>query len=615
MADIIRLLPDHVANQIAAGEVVQRPASVVKELLENSIDAGATIIQLVLKDAGRTLIQVSDNGCGMSETDARLSFERHATSKIGAAEDLFSIQTLGFRGEALASIASVAQVELRTRRAGDELGVAILIEGSRLVSQTPESMPAGTTFAVKNLFYNIPARRNFLKGEAVEMRHCIEEFERVALVHPQIEFAMIHNGKAVFHLPSSPLRQRIVNIFGAALHPRLVPLGQESDIVAIDGFIGKPEYARKTRGEQYFFVNGRYVKIPYLAHAVESAYQELIPEKSYPSYFIYLVVDPASLDVNIHPTKTEVKLLDESHIYAMLKATVRKSLGQFNLVPTLDFDQETIFNVPEPDPLNPPQQPTITVNPDYNPFTNPNPRQNSSASPAFRIQSSPAGWEKLFPSKRFDHEEAVTAPETALITEPFENRVVLTEGSDKPIMQLMGRYLLTTLRNGLLLVDQQRAHERILYERYLTQLQGNASASQQLLFPLTFYFQPSDAEILKSLQNELRKVGFEIETAGQNQFILNGLPVGLNETEAGNLLEQLLHEFRQAPDNTSEAHLPTIASSLARNQAVKPGHLLSSDEIKNMIDSLFACQAPDLSPDGHPTLKVLTPDDLAKLLR
>lgn len=613
MADIIHLLPDHVANQIAAGEVVQRPASVVKELLENSIDAGASEIHLILKDAGRTLIQVTDNGSGMSETDARLSFERHATSKIGAAEDLFSIQTLGFRGEALASIASVAQVELRTRRRTDELGVVILIEGSRFISQTPESMATGTTFVVKNLFYNIPARRSFLKGDAVEMRHCIEEFERVTLVHPQIEFSLTHNGRQVFHLPVSSLRQRIVNVFGAAINPRLVPLGQESDIVAIEGFIGKPEYARKTRGEQYFFVNGRYVKIPYLAHAVESAYQELIPDKAFPSYFIYLVVDPASLDVNIHPTKTEVKLLDESHIYAMLKATVRKSLGQFNLVPSLDFEQETIFNFSEPDPLNPPQQPTIKVNPDYNPFTSPNPLTGKPPSEYYRGQATPTGWEKLFPSQNLDLQEFKSHPITT--AQPIENKVVIAEGSEKPIMQLMGRFLLTTLRNGLLLVDQQRAHERILYERYLLQLQGSQGASQQLLFPLSYYFQPSDAEVLKSLLKELRQIGFEMEMAGQNQFVVNGLPVGLGESEAGPLLEQLLSEFRQASEADAGMHHTRLAASLARNQAVKAGQMLSAEEIKNLIDSLFACQAPDLSPDGRPTLKVLTPDDLSKLMK
>lgn len=617
MADIIRLLPDHVANQIAAGEVVQRPASVVKELLENSIDAGATIVMLVLKDAGRTLIQVSDNGCGMSETDARLCFERHATSKIGSAEDLFSVQTLGFRGEALASIASVAQVELRTRRHADELGVAVLVEGSRFVSQSPDNMAPGTTFAVKNLFFNIPARRNFLKSEAVEMRHCIEEFERVALVHPGVEFSFIHNGKPVFHLPASHLRQRIVNVFGTALNPRLVPLGQESDIVTVEGFVGKPEYARKTRGEQYFFVNGRFVKIPYLAHAVESAYQELIPEKSFPSYFIYLQVDPASLDVNIHPTKTEIKLLDESHIYAILKATVRKSLGQFNLVPTLDFERENIFDVPEPDPNNPPAQPTIRVNPEYNPFTNPNPRPVSQQGGNYRSEPSPEGWQKLFPSEKFDGRryDAEGEQEAVVHGPQAENKVFMADGNEKPILQLLGRYLLTTLRNGLLLIDQQRAHERILYERYLSQLQGTQSASQQLLFPLTFYFQPSDAELLRSLLPDLKRVGFDMELAGQNNFVVSGLPAGLNEGEAGGLLEQLVNEFRQAPDATPEAHLAKMAASLARSQAVKPGQALSVDEIKNIIDSLFACGVPDVAPDGHPTLKILTPDDLGKLLK
>lgn len=617
MADIIRLLPDHVANQIAAGEVVQRPASVVKELLENAIDAGASVIQLVLKDAGRTLIQVTDNGTGMSETDARLSFERHATSKIGSAEDLFSIHTLGFRGEALASIASVAQVEVRTRRQSDELGIAILIEGSRFISQTPVNIAPGTTFAIKNLFFNIPARRNFLKNDAVEMRHCIEEFERVVLVHPQIEFSLEHNGKVVFHLPVSSLRHRVVNVFGAALHPRLVPIEQESDIVSVSGFIGKPEFARKTRGEQYFFVNDRYVKMPYLAHAVESAYQELIPEKSYPSYFIYLQVDPASLDVNIHPTKTEVKMIDEGHIYAILKATVRKSLGEFNLMPSLDFDREAIFDIPEPDPDNPPSQPAIRVNPEYNPFTNPNPGQSPSPMTGFSGRTSPAGWEKLFPSRDFERLPNDLPPAGDLLpSEPVvENKVYFSEGSEKPFVQLMGRYLLTTLRNGLLLVDQQRAHERILYERFLSQLQGSQSSSQQLLFPLTFYFQPSDAELLKSLMPELRKIGFDIESAGQNNFAVNGLPAGFRENDAGELLEQLVSDLRQSQGANPESHLIEMAAALARNQAVRNGTLFSAEEIKNIFDSLFACNVPHVSPDGRLTLKMLNADDLDKLLK
>lgn len=616
MADIIRLLPDHVANQIAAGEVVQRPASVVKELMENAIDAGATVVQLVLKDAGRTLIQVTDNGVGMSETDARLSFERHATSKIGSADDLFAIHTLGFRGEALASIASVAQVELLTRRADDELGIAILIEGSRFVDQHQVNIAVGTTFAIKNLFFNIPARRNFLKNDAVEMRHCIEEFERVALVHPQIEFSLEHNGKPVFHLPVTNLRQRIVNVFGASLHPRLVPVDQSSNIVAVTGFVGKPEFARKTRGEQYFFVNGRFVRIPYFAHAVESAYQELIPEKSFPSYFIYLQVDPASIDVNIHPTKTEVKLLDEYHIYAILKASVRKSLGEFNLMPSLDFDREAIFDIPEPDPNHPPVQPVIRVNPDYNPFTNPNPGATQFPSSFHRAGPSPAGWQKLFPSRSFDQPSPEAGDGVAVNGEPAtENRVFLTADSEKPIMQLMGRYLLTTLRNGLLLVDQQRAHERILYERYLSQLQGNQSSSQQLLFPLTLYFQPSDGELLRHLIPSLRKIGFDMAVMGQNNFVINGLPAGFREADAGGLLEQLVNDLRQAPGSSPDSHLIDMAIALARNQAVKSGTLLSADEAKNIIDSLFACEMPHVGPDGRPTLKVLSPDDLDKLLR
>ena len=620
MSDIIRLLPDHVANQIAAGEVVQRPSSVVKELLENAIDAGATSVRLTLKDAGRTLIQVSDNGKGMSETDARVAFERHATSKISSAEDLFHIQTLGFRGEALASIASVAQVELKTRREEDALGTHIIIDGNEVKGQQPVQCPKGATFWVKNLFFNIPARRNFLKADQVELRHIIEEFERVALVQSTIEMIMEHNGKTLFHLPSSNLKQRIINLFGSQLNQRLIPIETDTDLITIDGFIVRPEYAKKTKGEQYFFANGRFVKMPYLNHAVESAYQALIPEKSYPSYFIFFNVNPSSIDVNIHPTKTEIKLLDEKPIYAILSAAVKKGLGMFSIGNTLDFDSETIFNsLPIADTNKNFQQPTISFNPDYNPFNTPGKPTYSSQqkAPSSGLKSN---WKDLFPSDNFDKGEQ-PAPqrfEKEIPDASLENKEdsQFQISDDKPLLQVKNKYIIANVRSGLMIIDQNRASQRVLFEKALQRLNSSPGTIQQLLFPENLYIKPADIDLLHQALPGLRHLGFDIQILGINTFVVNGIPALLPITDTAATIEQIIEEHRasnQAFDNTRFNGL--LALGVARSNAIKEGQILNRAEMQHLIDQLFACEVPNVAPDGSVTVKILDISEIEKLMK
>ncbi len=620
MSDIIRLLPDHVANQIAAGEVVQRPSSVVKELLENGIDAGATSLRLTLKDAGRTLIQVSDNGKGMSETDARVAFERHATSKISAAEDLFHIQTLGFRGEALASIASVAQVELKTKREEDSLGTHIIIEGNEVKSQQPTQCPKGATFWVKNLFYNIPARRNFLKADQVELRHIIEEFERVALVQFRVEMILEHNGKTLFHLPASNLKQRIINLFGSQLNQRLIPIETDTDLISIEGFIVRPEYAKKTKGEQYFFANGRFVKMAYLNHAVESAYQALIPEKSYPSYFIFFNVDPANIDVNIHPTKTEIKLLDEKPIYAILSAAVKKGLGMFSIGNTLDFESESIFNnLPTADTQKNYQQPTISFNPDYNPF-------NSTSKPAFNsTHKNPSSgiksnWKDLFPSDKFDAAPITPSPNT----EQFAPEVPKTGSDnesfkiteDKPLLQVKNKYIIANVRSGLMIIDQNRASQRVLFEKALNRLNNTAGTIQQLLFPENLYIKPADIDLLHQALPGLRHLGFDIQILGINTFVVNGIPTLLPIADVASTIEQIIEEYRSSNQAINNIHFNgLLALGLAKSNAIKEGQTLSREEMQQLIDQLFACEMPNVAPDGAITVKIFDISEIEKLMK
>src|SRR5690625_3855933 len=541
MVDKIQLLPDHVANHIAAGEVVQRPASVVKELIENAIYAQSSTITMIVKDAGKTLIQITDNGIGMSTTDARLCFERHATSKIRKAEDLFNLHTKGFRGEALASIAAIAHVELKTKQADDELGTHITIEGSKVLAQEPAVLPQGTTILVKNLFYNIPARRNFLKSNTVEMRHIIDEFHRVALAHPDVEFNLIHNDNSLFKLPSTNLRQRIIHIFGKKTDEKLVPVSEETPIVKISGFALKPEYGKKSRGEQFFFVNNRFIKNSYLHHAVVAAYEGLIKNDVHPGYFIFLEVQPESLDINIHPTKTEVKFEDEHAIYAMLRASIKHSLGQFNIAPVLDFQHQKEFDTPyDYSKKNAVTAPVINVDRNFNPFQNeskPTSKLDFSKSGKFRTQT--ANWEALYTET--DSLEPVENKETATDLGFYEKT---DEPSVNRSLQFQNKYILAPVKSGLLLIHQNYAHQRILYEELLKNITVKEALSQQLLFPLNLHFSTPDIEVLLKVREQLENVGFIFSEFTDEQVSIAGIPVMLVESQIATLLEELINDIK-----------------------------------------------------------------------
>jgi DNA mismatch repair protein MutL len=601
MPDIIRLLPDSVANQIAAGEVIQRPASAVKELLENAVDAGATVIKLIVKDAGKTLLQVTDNGKGMSETDARLCFERHATSKIEKADDLFNIRTKGFRGEALASIAAIAQVELKTRLHGEQLGTQINIEGSDVKSQEPCACPEGTSFSIKNLFYNVPARRNFLKSDPVEFRHIIEEFQRVALPHPEISFSLHHNGQEVLHLPAATFRQRIASIFGNNYNERLVPVEEETSIVKVTGFIGKPQFARKTRGEQFFFLNHRFIKSAYLHHAVQMAFEELLPADSFPSYFLLLDVQPHTIDINIHPTKTEVKFEDEKFIYSILRSAVKRSLGKYNISPTLDFEREQAFDLLPSKNTNI-KAPTITVNPDYNPFD-----------VKEKVPSSKEIIYGNFAEKKLtlhpDNQQELPEQHSQ---QHFNKELEQDKEERKQNYQLHHKYILSHIKTGFMIIDQQAAHERVLYERFLKQLNGNKSFSQQLLFPMHIEFSIADFELVKELREDICALGFDISEFGKNTFIVHGIPSQLTEVNAKQTLEQIIEHYKHNKIELKLDKRENLARSMARNMSIKAGKVLSNEEMNNLVDELFACEMPYASPNGKPTLTTFTLEDLER---
>jgi len=594
MSDIIRLLPDHVANQIAAGEVVQRPASVVKELLENSVDAGATRIVLVVKDAGRTLVQVTDDGAGMGSTDARLCFERHATSKIRQADDLAAIRTKGFRGEALASIAAIAQVELKTRQASDELGTRVLIEGSRVRDQGPIATPVGSTIAVRSLFYNVPARRQFLKSDGVELKHVLDEFHRIALAHPEIAFQLVNNDQEEFNMPAGSERQRIVHLFGRKYDERLVPVDETTDFVAVNGFVGKPEFAKRSRGEQYFFVNRRYIRSSYLDHAVRRAYNELVSRENFPSWFLFIELDPAQIDINIHPTKTEIKFRDDRAVYAIVHAAVRRALGRFNIVPSLDFEPE----------------PAILAA-----FAN---APAAAGAPAWRPQDlgafngpprpSAAGWQQLF-----DMGMATPVDEPKDIGE--EPRLMPSREQDlppgeRPVFQLHGTYIIAQLRNGVMVVDQQRAHERILYERNLRLLEQGAGTSQTQLFPRHVELNTTDLALVQEVLPELRTMGFDLEFFGGRTVQVNGMPAEAADEDPTRLLEQLLEQLKQERSAFKNERHSVLARGMARSMAIRPGRVLATAEMHDLIDRLFACAMPTHTPAGKPTLITYGLDEL-----
>jgi DNA mismatch repair protein MutL len=613
MSDIIQLLPDSVANQIAAGEVVQRPASAVKELMENALDAGSTAVKLIVKDAGKTLIQVIDNGSGMSETDARMSFERHATSKIRKAEDLFSIRTMGFRGEALASIAAIAQVEMKTKQADKELGVCIEIEGSELKNQEACNAPGGTSICIKNLFYNIPARRNFLKTDSVELRHIIDEFQRVAIPNPSIAFTFHSNSTEVFHLEPGSLKQRLMGIFGASYNSRLVPVEENTGVVMINGFIIKPEFAKKTRGEQFFFLNKRFIKNPYLHHAVQSAFEQLLPADSFASYFLMLEVDPKTIDINIHPTKTEVKFEDEKLIYAFLRSAVKKSLGQFNIAPSLDFDQEAhLYNMPLKPADGIYRQPTITVDPNFNPFKNDkNPSPNYSPPPVSeRERSNKNNWERMYEHNPYIEVDQKQPEQQQTIHTDWDSE--LHESNKKTVYQLHNKYILSHIKTGFMVIDQQGAHERILYERIFESFEKSKAASQQELFPKTVEFNTADFELIKELQEEIQLMGFDIREFGRNMVVIQGIPADMTQYDPAVLLEGLIENYKQNLQELRSDKRENLARSMARNMAVKSGKSLTQDEMNNLIDELFACKMPYNTPAGKPTISTFSIDDLDK---
>uniref|UniRef100_UPI004025D40C DNA mismatch repair endonuclease MutL n=1 Tax=Prevotella sp. TaxID=59823 RepID=UPI004025D40C len=655
MNDIIQLLPDSVANQIAAGEVIQRPASVIKELVENSIDAGATLINVVCVDSGRTSIQVTDNGKGMSETDARLSFERHATSKIRQADDLFNLHTMGFRGEALASIAAVAQVELRTRRPDDDLGTALTIAGSRFVSQEPVQCPVGCNFTISNLFYNVPVRRKFLKSNTTELNNIVTAFERIALVYPDVAFTLYNNQTELYNLKAGGLRQRIVDVIGKKINQHLLPIDIDTTMCKISGFVGKPESARKKGARQFFFVNGRYMKHPYFHKAIMTAYERLVPEGEQIPYFIYFTVNPTDIDVNIHPTKTEIKFENEQTVWQILTAAVRDAVGMFNDVTAIEFDTEGQPDIPALGAM--PQAdisaPKVQYNPAYNPFNE---------SSAQRSSAAPDNWEQLYEGLSSAHSRQQSAPSlfgndtggviqsrSNIANKPFaDNGIVLSKGFSKPDglnaesaefnalsadtdmlsastepspleekspthYQYKGRYIMTSVKSGLMIIDQYRAHTRILYEGYIEQMQKRRPSSQKPLFPDTIHFSASDKVVVEAVMPELQNIGFELTPNEEGDYKITAVPSGLDGLDYVALVQDLVASAREKTTSAIDDINHSIALELARNAAVTYGQVLTNAEMENIVNSLFACSNFSYTPDGKKILTMLRQTDLEQL--
>lgn len=647
MNDIIQLLPDSVANQIAAGEVIQRPASVIKELVENSIDAGATLINVVCVDSGRTSIQVTDNGKGMSETDARLSFERHATSKIRQADDLFNLHTMGFRGEALASIAAVAQVELRTRRPDDDLGTALSIAGSRFVSQEPVQCPVGCNFTISNLFYNVPVRRKFLKSNTTELNNIVTAFERIALVYPDVAFTLYNNQTELYNLKAGGLRQRIVDVIGKKINQHLLPIDIDTTMCKISGFVGKPESARKKGVRQFFFVNGRYMKHPYFHKAIMTAYERLVPEGEQIPYFIYFTVNPTDIDVNIHPTKTEIKFENEQTVWQILTAAVRDAVGMFSDVTAIEFDTEGKPDIPALGtmPQTGVSAPKVQYNPTYNPF-NETPTTHSNAAPdqlyeglgsahtrqqqtpslfgtdaGSVIQSRSNAASKSFAdngivlSQKFAQTEVrSTMPEgsTSEATTPKQETSLLEEKS--PIhYQYKGQYIMTAVKSGLMIIDQYRAHTRILYEGYLDQMQKHRASSQKPLFPDTIHFSPADKVVAEAIMPELQNIGFELTPTAEGDYSITAVPSGLDGLDYTALLQDLVASAREKTTSAIDDINHSIALELARNAAVAYGQVLTNAEMENIVNSLFTCSNFSYTPDGKKILTMLHQNELEHL--
>lgn len=609
MPDKIVLLPDNIANQIAAGEVIQRPASAVKELLENAVDAGATEIRLIIADAGKSLVQVIDNGSGMSDTDARMSFERHATSKIRTIDDLFHIRTMGFRGEALASIAAVAQVELKTKRAGDEAGTFIEVENSVVKKQEPVAIPNGTSLAMKNLFFNVPARRNFLKSNAAEMRHIVDEFTRVAMSFPDIQFSLTANGQELFHLEAGSLKQRIVQLLGNHYNAKLVSVKEETDYMNIYGFVGKPETAKKTRGDQYFFVNNRFIKSPYLNHAVMSAYQEMIPADSFPMYVLFIDLDPAQVDVNVHPTKQEIKFEDEKIIYAFVQAAVKHALAQFSVTPTLDFDLDATIQ----------QLPAI-----QQPFTEEK-RTAASSGSIFKgfTQKHQAHFIEKNDKSALKHwrdfYEGGEPPATGHQPAPGVNDTAAAGPSplsaDADISQLLNAYIVIPSANGFLLIHQQAAHERVLYEQLSKANQDKPIATQRSMFPATLELPPADAAIMEEIISDLHYLGYIIEPFGRNAYVIQGTPADVEPGNEKHVIDILLEQYKHFSPDVKFSRREKLVRSISRQKAIKTGTRLNGKEMQELVKSLFACEQPNITPDGHPTFLEFRQEQLEKMFR
>ena len=610
MPDIIHLLTDSVANQIAAGEVIQRPASIIKELVENAVDSGSSEIKIIIKEAGKSLVQVIDNGCGMSDTDARMAFERHATSKINKAEDLFLIRTMGFRGEALASIAAVAQVEMKTRKVEDEVGTHIRIAGSDVESQEPISCPAGTNITVKNLFFNIPARRKFLKTNATELRHIIVEFQRIALTLPGISFSLYHNDSEIYNLPVvQSLPQRISGIYGRGISPNLIPVKTETTIVAIKGYIGKPEFARKTYGEQYLFVNNRFMKHPYFHKAVMEAYHEILPPETIPSYFLYFEIDPEHIDINIHPTKTEIKFEDERAIWQIIHASVREALGKFNIVPSLDFNTEGAIDIPVLRKGQEADTPRIEYNPSFNPF------EDQKSANAYQDRTSPlekenlTNWDQLYSGleKTNISQQDVEGRESS----DRQGSLALSE-TNFQIFQFKAKYILTPVKSGLMIINQKRAHEKILYENYLQLIKTGKAHIQKSLFPESIELNQEDYILLKELIEDLNLMGFDINDLGNRSVIVNGYPTEVDERNIPELIDSILEQYKTTASDLIQKNSEKIAVSLAKTAAIPYGKILNIEEMRNFIDQLFACSSPNYTATGKTIISIISLDEFEK---
>ena len=632
MSDVIRLLPDSVANQIAAGEVIQRPASVIKELVENSVDAGATHIQIILKDAGRTLIQVVDNGCGMSDTDARLAFERHATSKISQAADLFALNTMGFRGEALASIAAIAQVDLRTMRRGESVGTRLIINGSKVESQEPEACQPGSNMMVKNLFFNVPARRKFLKKDSVELSNILREFERLALVNPELEFTLVHNDSVLHQLLRGSLKQRIGDLFGKSLEKQIIPVETETSIVKVTGFVGLPECARKRNALQYFFVNGRNMRHPYFHKAVMQCYEQLIPSDEQPNYFLNFEVAPDSIDVNIHPTKNEIKFENEQSIWQILVAAIKESLGKFNAVPSINFDAEDMPDIPAFTP-DANAQHGIELDLSYNPFASTpvssTPKSSGGGTPSSWRRETNAvtgDWEKLyanFTGKRDDSIENIRASAIneidAIVDIPEEEVIVQSKldiESDEVVqnlMQIKNRYILSPSKSGLMVVDQHRAHVRILYDRYMDLAQLGAMSTQRVIFPEVLQLSSSQNAIMESIYEEVSAVGFDVSYLGDNSWSINGVPSVIDGVNTKDAILQMIESVTESGEEIGAGLKEKIALSMARAASIKVGQSLTQADMEHLMSDLFKLATPNYTPDGKLVVSIISIDDLHRL--